>query len=160
MPHGNPFILEFEELLPFFSVTGPLGGDGMCLVGEGPAPSPFGGPPPPPATHIRTDQDWYVGFAWETLGGLNFLMAGTWELTVYLEQMGGGEFSLPNNTDTIPFASAPTVYGLALGFPAGDVAEGAYRVVTTVDMIGPGGFQGPISAVGEGPILRFYEVGP
>jgi hypothetical protein len=101
-----------------------------------------------------------VGFEWETVGPLNYLMAGTWELTVYLEQMGLGEFSLPLNVDTIPFVSAPTVYGFAFSFPAGAVPEGAYRVVTTVDMIGPGGFQGPISAVGEGPILRFYEVGP
>jgi hypothetical protein len=164
MPHGNPFILEFEELLPFFSVTGPFpvpaGGDGMCLVSEGPAPSPFAHPFPAPATHIRTDQDWSVGFAWETLGGLNFLMCGKWELTVYLEEMGPGEFTLPRNTDTIPFVSAPTPYGFAFDFPAGTVPEGAYRIVTTVDMIGPTGFQGPISAVGEGPILRFYEVGP
>lgn len=157
MPHGNPFILEFEELLPFFSVSGP-GGNGQCLVTEGPAPS-FGNPPPP-ATHIRTDQEWFVRFEWETLGPLNYLMAGTWELTVYLEQMGMGEFSLPLNTAIEPFVSAPTVYDTAFNFAAGVVPEGAYRIVTTVDMIGPGGFQGPISAVGEGPILRFYEVGP
>jgi hypothetical protein len=153
---------------PFFEVTGPypspLGPDGMCLVMEGPAPDPFGEPFPAPATHIRTDQEWSVGFSWETLGSLNYLMAGTWELTVYLEEMGGGEFALPLNVNTIPFVSGPSPYALAFAFAfdfaAGVVPEGAYRVVTTVDMIGPGGFQGPISAVGEGPILRFYEVGP
>jgi hypothetical protein len=66
------------------------------------------------------------------------------------------------NVNTIPFVSGPSPYALAFAFDfaAGVVPEGAYRVVTTVDMIGPGGFQGPISAVGEGPILRFYEVGP
>lgn len=157
---ANPFTLEFEELAPLFGVTGP-GGNGLCAVYEGPAPSPFPDTTPTPITSIRLDQNWGVTFRWRTTGPLNFLMAGTWQLAVYLEEMGGGEFSLPGNTTVIPFVSAPTPYNHVFNFGAGVVTrEGAYRVVTTVDMSGPGGYQGPISGVGEGPIVKFYEVGP
>lgn len=153
---ANPFPLEFEELLPLFGA-----GNSQCAVVEGPAPAPFPTGAVAPISNIRLDQAWAVTFDWETIGPLNYLMSGEWELTVYLEQMGGGEFDLPNNTVKIPFVSAPNAYSYVFNFPAGAVAEeGAYRVVTTVDMAGPGGYQGPISAVGEGAILRFYQVGP
>ena len=153
---ANPFPLEFEELAPFFSVA-----HKQCTVYEGPAPSPFPDVTPTPITNIRLDQAWGVTFHWHTLGALNYLVAGTWQLAVYLEEMGGGEFNLPGNVTNIPFVSAPHTYTHVFGFGPGAVThEGAYRIVTTVDMAGPGGYQGPISAVGEGPIVKFYEVGP
>jgi hypothetical protein len=87
-------------------------------------------------------------------------MSGEWQLAVYLEEMGGGEFNLPNNTTPLPFVSAPQAYDYTFNFAAGTVSrEGAFRVVTTIDMVGPTGYQGPISGVGEGPIIKFYEVG-
>jgi len=152
---ANPFNLEFEETAPSFSVS-----NAHCHVFEGAAPAPFPNTTPTPINNIRLDQSWGVTFHWHTHGFLNYIMAGTWELTVYLEEMGGGEFSLPGNKTTIPFVSAPNSYSHVFPFAPGVVSrEGAYRVVTTVDMAGPSGFQGPISAVGEGPIIKFYEVG-
>jgi len=153
---ANPFTLQFEELAPYFEVT-----HGRCAVYEGPAPAPFPDVTPTPISNIRLDQAWGVTFHWHTLGALNYLVAGTWQLAVYLEEMGGGEFHLPGNVTTIPFVSAPEVYTHVFSFGPGAVTrEGAYRIVTTVDMSGPTGYQGPISAVGEGPIIKFYEVGP
>lgn len=153
---ANPFPLEFEELAPFFSVS-----DHSCTLLEAPAPPPFPDWTPTPINNIRLDQAWAVSFNWRTHGALNYLVAGTWELAVYLEEMGGGEFSLPGNMTTIPFVSQPHAYSHTFAFaPGAVVREGAYRLVTTVDMSGPTGFQGPISAVGEGPIVKFYEVGP
>ncbi len=152
---ANPFTLEFEELAPFFQVAHPL-----CSVYEGPAPAPFPDVTPTPISNIRLDQAWGVTFHWHTLGALNYLVSGTWQLAVYLEEMGGGEFSLPGNVTNIPFVSSPHRYTHIFPFGAGVVNhEGAFRVVTTIDMAGPTGFQGPISAVGEGPIIKFYEVG-
>ncbi len=153
---ANPFKLEFEELAPLFEVS-----HGLCAVYEGPAPAPFPDVTPTPINNIRLDQAWGVTFHWHTERALNHLMCGTWQLTVYLEEMGVGEFGLPGNQVQIPFVSEPHLYWHVFNFGPGVVPrEGAYRVVTTVDMTGPGGFQGPISAVGEGPIIRFYEVGP
>ena len=153
---ANPFPLEFEELAPFFQIQ-----HGRCTVYEGPAPSPFPQNPATPINNIRLDQAWGVTFHWHTLGALNYLVAGTWELTVYLEEMGVGEINLPGNTMTIPFVSAPHLYTHVFPFAPNVVSrEGAYRLVTTVDMRGPTGYQGPISAVGEGPLIRFYQVGP
>lgn len=153
---ANPFPLQFEELIPLFHVTP----GSRCTVIEGPAPPDFPDLTPGPISSIRLDQNWAVTFEWQTLGELNYLMAGEWQLSVYLEQMGGGEFHLPNNTKTIAYQSSPANYVDAFSFPAGTVdREGAFKLVTTVDMVGPTGYQGPISAVGEGPIIRFYEVG-
>jgi hypothetical protein len=151
---SNPFDLAFEEYLPIFGVK-----DGACRVEEGPVPPPFDEPPTAPINTIRLDQDWAVQFKWETTGLLNYLMAGKWQLTVYLEEMGGGEFNLPGNTHELTFESKPHTYNYVFNFAAGSVPEGAYRIVTTIDMVGLSGYQGPISAVGEGPIIRFYEVG-
>lgn len=158
---SNPFVLDFEDMAPNFRVTGPgPDGEGACTIFEGPVTGDFPGATPP-ISNIRLDQSWGVRFRWETVGPLNYLMAGNWHLTVYLEEMGGGEFNLPGNTMTVPFVSAPHLYTPPpFTFGPGVVDhEGAFRVVTTVDMSGPGSYQGPISAVGEGPILRFYEVG-
>ena len=153
---ANPFPLEFEEILNHFFVV-----QAQCTLFEGPAPAPFPDNTPDPLSNIRLDQAWGVTFEWRTLGALNFLMAGDWELTVYLERMGGGEFTLPNNSQSVAFVSAPNTYAEVIDFPAGAVVdEGAYRVVTTVNLRGPTGFQGPIAAVGEGPIANFYAVGP
>jgi hypothetical protein len=98
---------------------------------------------------------------WTTQGPLNYLMAGTWELVVYLEQMGVGEYSLPAayGQRSVACHSQPYTYSVDMAVPAGVVPEGAYQVVTTVKMKGPGGFGGPISGVGNGPILEFYKVG-
>ena len=157
----NPFPVETEELLPFFELTGPgPGGAAQCTVYEGPAPTPFPATSPAPVTSIRTDQIWGVALVWETTGALNYLMAGTWELKVYLEQMGGGEFALSGNTHSMPFVSAPNTYSYVYSFSAGTVPAGAYRVVQTMTLIGPGGFRGPVGAVGDGPIIQFYDVGP
>ena len=152
--HPNPFHLDFEEILPLFSVA-----PSENTVFEGPAPVPFPDATPVPVTSIRIDQQWGVRFKWETQGNLNWLMAGTWELTVYLERMGGGEFNLPGGTKNIAFVSAPNTYTEDLTFPAGSVPEGAYRIVTTVTMKGPSGFRGPIGAIGDGPVIQFYKVG-
>lgn len=153
---ANPFPLQFEELLPLFGVTNAS----QCTVMEGPAPTPFPGAIPVPIANIRLDQPWAVEFEWQTVGPLNHLMSGEWQLAVYLEEMGGGEFNLPNNTTPLAFVSAPNAYSYTFNFPAGTVSrEGAFRIVTTIDMVGPTGYQGPISGVGEGPIIKFYEVG-
>ena len=153
---ANPFTLDFEELAPFFEVDHPL-----CYVYEGPAPAPFPDVTPTPINNIRLDQSWGVTFHWHTNGALNYLVSGSWQLAVYLEEMGGGEFNLPGNVTTIPFVSSPNTYHHVFPFGPGVVSrEGAFRIVTTVDMTGPTGYQGPISAVGEGPIIKFYEVGP
>ena len=160
---ANPFPLSLEESLSDFELIQPS----VCTVYEGMVPPPFQEPPAHPTTHIRFDQQWGVHFHWHTDGALNNLMSGKWHLTVYLEQMGGGEFYLPNNTrevdfqDFVDFGGDNYHYFDSFNWQPGTVIDpGAYRVVTTFDMTGPTGFHGPISALGEGPIIRFYEVGP
>ena len=152
---ANPFPLEFEELLHHFAVTG-----GQCTVYEGPAPAPFPDVTPTPISSIRTDQSWGVAVEWTTTGPLNHLMHGDWELICYLEQMGVGEFALPGNTNIVSFVPAPNPYSHVFSFGPGTVPAGAYRIVLTVTMMGHSGYRGPIAAIGEGPVIQFYQVGP
>ena len=151
---SNPFPLVLEENLPFFNLTG-----GTCTVYEGAAPAPFPDVTPAPINNIRTDQPWGMAVTWTTSGVLNHLLAGNWILTCYMEQMGGAEFSLPGNTYTVPFVSAPHTYNHVFHYSPGTCPPGAYRVVMTAAMAGPAGYRGPVAAVGEGPLLQFYKVG-
>jgi len=138
------FNLTTEELLPLFAWNG------KCTVHEG----PVGGPP---TSTIRTNQPWHIHFEWEVTGGLNFIMAGKWKLRVYLEQMGGGEFTLPNPEKEVNFVPSPHNYRDVILFSANVVPAGVYRLVTTITMVGLGGQPGPISGVGDGGLLHFYE---
>jgi hypothetical protein len=139
--------MSFEELLPAFALTG------TCEVIEA---GPTGGTP---TNIIRTDQAWSVKFDWATTGPLNFLLSGTWQLRVYLEQMGGGEFDLPPAiaNATKPFVSAPNSYSHMITVPANIVPAGIYRLVAAVTIVGPTGMPGPIAGFGEAGLIQFFQ---
>ena len=94
-----PCKMQTEELLPWF------GWSADCTVYEGGMP-----PGGLPTSIIRTDQPWAVCFKWTTTCPLNYLMCGKWKLEVHLEQMGGGEYSLPKATADVEFVSKPHEY--------------------------------------------------
>lgn len=133
-----------EELLPWFGIKG------KCDVYEVPTMNP--------TSIIRTDQDWGVKFNWKTDGGLNHLLAGRFQLQVLLEKMGPGEGpAIP--AKQIQFQSHPHEYNETISVPAGLVQSGAYKLVATLTMRGPGGVPGPIAGIAEGPVIQFYDVG-
>ena len=106
-------------------------------------------------------------FDWETSGMLNYIMAGTWHLQVFMEKMGGEEFSFPSGIgkQDAAFVSQPYHYQASdphhqINIPAGVVPTGVYRLVVTMTMTGPSGYQAPIALFGEGPLVQLYDVGP
>lgn len=152
---ANPFTVIVEEGLPLFDVAPTA----VATVSE----LPSGGPFPPvlnPVHSIRSDQTWGVQVKWATHGPLSPLLAGSWEVTVYMDRMGGGSFALPGNVQsTALVATSPANYTVNFTFPAGVVPAGAYRMAITITMRGPGpGFvPGPVGGVGDGPLLQFYN---
>ena len=141
------FEMTYEELLPVFSVNCD------CEVIELDAPHM-------PTNIIRTDQRWAVKFSWETEGALNYIMAGTWHLQVFLEQIGGLEFDLGGATRDVSFNSLPTNYEETISFNAGTVPAGIFKLVAAITFAGPAPERrnGPIALFGEGPMIQFYDV--
>lgn len=142
-----PFQMTYEELVPVFTVRCD------CDVIEMDAPHL-------PTNIIRTDQRWAVRFRWRTEGALNYIMAGTWHLRVYLEQMGGGEFDLGRATRDVSFVARPTLYDEQITTNAAVVPAGIYKLVTAITFSGPAPERrnGPIALFGEGPMIQFYDV--
>ena len=67
--------LKFEELLPFFGISGTF--DVNEVPGQG------------HSSIIKTDQAWNVDITWTQTGGLSWMLAGEYKLQVLLEKMGG-----------------------------------------------------------------------
>ena len=147
----TPVNLVKEEILPFFGFSGNV------ELFEG--PSTAGAPAAPPATNIQTDQPCFLRYKITTTGILNYVMAGTWEAQVYLEEMGGGEFTLPNSTNTEPFVAQPQDYQFSVDIPANTVPAGVYRVVARLTMKGDTGVPAPIAAFADLGIVQFYKEG-
>lgn len=152
---ANPFPIAFEEGLPSFEIPSAAEATVFELPGGGPFPAS-----PVPVNSIRSDQPWGLRVAWTTQGALSPLLAGTWEVTVYLDRLGSGPFSVPGNVQTTALlATNPAGYTVDFGFAAGLVPAGAYRMAVTVTMRGPapGLVPGPIGGIGDGPLLQFYN---
>ena len=143
---------KFEELLPFFSLSG------TCETLEHTPP----GTATIPARNIRTDQAWDVRFDWSTAGPLNYVMGGKWKLRLLLEEIGVGETGLPAQYSEaeITFQAKPFPYHYNMHIPAHVVKPGVYKVIATITMVGLGGVPGPIAGFGEGDMVQFYEGGP
>lgn len=89
-------------------------------------------------------------------------MAGTWHLQLFLEKMGGEEFTLnpAYAIDQINFVSRPHEYYRWAIIPAGQVPPGVYRAVASVTFKGPLGVPEPIAAFADIGLVQFYEEGP
>jgi len=142
---AHQFSMQHEDWLPAFSVN--------CnceVLDAGLSPTEI----------IRTDNKWAVRFDWETIGPLNYVMGGTWQLKIFLEKMGAGE--VPSNLpDTIVnFKVHPHNYGETIIIDPGKVKAGLYKLTTAITFKGLSGVAGPIALFGEGPLLQFYDGGP
>ncbi len=136
--------INFEELLPLFSLHGDA-----SISEQAPVHSK--------TNIVRTSEGWQVQVDWHAHGPLTYLMAGTWNITVYLEQMGGGEFSLGGNSSTEPFVSAPNAYSKTMLFGAGSVPAGVYHASVVVTMVGPTNIPGPIAGYEDLGLIQFYD---
>ena len=115
--------------------------------------------PRSPTTIIRRDQAWKVQFDWRSFGSLNHMIAGNWYLRIYLEQMGLGEFNLPNASATVAIVSNlnSSNYNRDILVPANTVPAGLYKLVASVTCKGPLGHPGPVAGFAEGPLVQFYD---
>jgi hypothetical protein len=163
MPLAPPEAMEFrfEELMPYFRCHG------TATVYEGQTPADPDDIDESQASRIiQVGQDWFVWAEWRASGWLNNAIDGAWRLQVFLEKMGAGEFQLMPNPLEIPFVSAdPHHYFQDVPFPATSmsVPAGLYKIACSLTMVGPPPTRAPlpIAAVGEGPVIQFYEaVGP
>ncbi len=120
-----------------------------------------------PATIIRLDQAWRVEFDWRSEGPDNHVIGGDWQLKIYLERMGGLEFSFtpPTGEATEPLRPALNYsqYTEYIEIPANTVNEaGLYKLVASITHTGLDASGNPSRVAGfaEGPLLQFYEVKP
>ncbi len=138
--------ITFEELLPLFSLHGDASISEQAPVHD-------------KTNIVRTSEGWQVKVDWHAHGPLNFVVCGTWKITVYLEQMGGGEFSLSGNTATEPCVSAPHAYSKIMLFGAGSVPAGLYRASVVITVEGSTGVPGPIAGHEDLGLIQFYDSG-
>ncbi len=113
-------------------------------------------PAAPPVSIIQTDQTLYVHFIWRQSGWLTNLFSHrcTWECQVYLEQMGAGEYGNPSPT-RVPFS--PGNRRNSAYVTISNIPEGAYKIVATLVLRGPGGGPSPVAAYEEVGILQVYN---
>ena len=142
-----------EEILPYFGFRG------QVHLYEG--PSTANAPAIPPATNIQTDQSFHLRFNWKTQGNLNYIMCGEWTCRLYLERMGGGEFSLPvsHAIGVEEFVAKPNSYECKIDVPANVVPAGIYRVVATLTLKGDTGVPAPVAAFADLGLVQFYKEG-
>lgn len=142
--------LRFEEILPWFGITG----DVTLKEGNSTADFPAGSV----ARIIQSDQPVSITFDWRTSGLLVPFLSGNWKGSIFLEKMGGGEYTLPNNVATTPFiGSNPHSYHLSVNIPAGTLPTGVYKVVASLNFSAPNGTPGPIAAFTELGMIQVYE---
>ncbi len=142
-----------EEILPYFGFRGNV------HLYEGPSTDDF--PAAPPVDIIQTDQSFHVLFRWNTKGNLNYIMCGKWKCRIFLELMGGKEFTLDpayaiGETD---FVASPSKYSCRINVPGGQVKAGVYRVVATLTLEGETGVPAPVAAFADLGLVQFYEDG-
>jgi hypothetical protein len=150
----EPMTFTVEEMISNFDLTG------SAAIFEGPIPPPLDLLDPSEGTrNIRTGQDWRVLIEWTTTGTMSHAMAGNWDLQVFLEKMGVGEFKLMDNPIVEPFQSLPATYSRMIPFVAHSVSvpAGLYKVAVSLTMKGSLAVPCPIAAVAEGPVLQFYD---
>jgi len=151
---ANPFTIIVEDGLPLFDVAPSATATVFELPATGPFPAVV-----TPVHSIGPTQGWGVRVRWSTSGALSPLLAGDWVVTLYMDRMGGGPFSVPGSQQTTPLiAATPQAYEVDFSFPAGAIPAGAYRLAVTITMRGPapGHVPGPLGGVGDGPLLQFY----
>ena len=153
----EPMTITFEEMMPFFRVTG------SAAIFEGPLPSHPDTIDLTDGTRtIRTGQDWYCLLRWTASGWMNNAIDGTWHVRVFLEQMGIGEFQLMNQPRNVDFVSQDPhhyVVDIPFVFQSISVPAGLYKVAVSLTMTGPPPTRAalPIAAVAEGPVIQFYD---
>lgn len=111
----------------------------------------------PPVSIIQDDQTAYVHFLWRQRGFLTKLISTncSWECRVYLEKMGAGEVANPAAVNTPFVANDGHFYSTFVAIS--NLTEGAYKVVATMLLRGPGKSPTPIAAYEEVGILQVYR---
>lgn len=142
-----------EELLPYFGFRGHV-----HLI-EGPSTDDF--PASSPIDLIQTDQPFRLVYHWQTRGKLNHIMCGKWQLRLYLEKMGGDEFTLNPSIaiEEVNFVSRPENYSGTISVPANTVEPGVYRLVGSLRLLGQTGVPAPLGAFADLGLINFYEDG-
>lgn len=151
MSHTDNLVIE--EVLPFFGLRG------HCHFYEGSSTENWR--TDSPTNIIQVDQPWYILYHFRTTGLLNHLMAGTWHFRLFMEQMGGGEFTLDPAyaIDQMNFVSKPNEYYKWAIVPPKNIPEGVYKAVASVTFKGPLGVPGPIAAFADIGLVQFYKEG-
>ena len=112
---------------------------------------------PSVAEVIQTDQSATVKIKWNVTGTLTTFLSGSWKGEVFLEKMGGGEYTGVTPSTTIIYEPSATSYNMKVVVPANSVEEGIYRVVVCLSLEGPTGTPGPVAAFGDLGLVKFYE---
>ena len=154
----EPINFSVEEMLPYFG----LSGEASIHQIEGSIPEPDTVDPTDGIRNIRCDQKWDIHVRWNQNGSLIWGLSGTWKIHIYFEKMGVDEFSLMSDSVEVPFVNSdPHTYFRWIPIKSDfKVPPGLYKAAVSLTLVGPTGVALPVAAVGEGPVLQFYKVGP
>lgn len=111
---------------------------------------------------IQTDQSFKIGFKWSQEGPAVLHPSHFWRVQVFLEKMGGDEFTLPAGKGYVeePFVpNSPNTYNATITFNPYDIPVGLYRITGVVQLAGPfskGQRQGVVAFADFG-LVQIYE---
>jgi hypothetical protein len=149
----------------------------MATVQIIPLPGPLSGqfdavvvdPGGAPTNVIRTQDAWSVACTWHMDGPIAPLLAGTWELRVSLESIGGGP-ELTSAPLIVNYAAGTVVgnsvsFAGSINFPAGTPALGAsdtipFQVVAHLFFKEPSSKPGPFAANVDLGVVQVYDDAP
>ncbi len=106
---------------------------------------------------IQTDQEITFNFKWGCAGILVQSLCGTWNVQVYLEQMGENEFGLPGARVDIPFEPVSGhQYDVNIVVRPNVIPAGLYRAVAAITLVSEHGKPLPVAGFADFGLLQFY----
>lgn len=115
----------------------------------------------PPSTILQLEHPWAIQVNWSLSGVAAPFLCGEFEVKAFAESIGPGEEKQVGATQRVPLSVVsplpmPRSYGTTIHVPAGELSEGAYKLITLITYKN-GGLPLEMAAHIEGPIVQVYE---
>jgi hypothetical protein len=115
----------------------------------------------PPSTIIQLEHPWEIRVDLELSGVAAPFLCGEFEVKAFAESIGPGPEKQVGQTQVVPLDVAPPLptprsYRTTIHVAAGELSEGAYKLVTLITYKN-GGLPLEMAAYVEGPIVQIYE---
>lgn len=115
----------------------------------------------PPSTILQLEHPWIIEVHWTLSGVAAPFLCGEFEVKAFAESIGPGPEKQVGATQRVPLnvvlpLPTPRSYRTSIHVAAGELGEGAYKLVTLITYKN-GGLPMEMAAYVEGPIVQVYE---